>query len=346
MKISTKRVLKQLKDDLTGKDSHTGITLSYAWLANQYGHISLGFIPSFLLFHFFKINAVKSAIYISLVWLVFEIYNFSTSLLSKKVSNIEDEFIEKKSSLNFKSKWQNVAFDTFTDVCFFILGAFLFALCVTKGADSKVFVVLIVLGIYLLFASKYWFITKIYQFYARFPYQFRLSQWGFYINEEDKNKVKIFLDSKTNDGNHLLIYGDFGSGKTSLGVGILNELSIKNNSCLYKNGIKMFSAFFNDDKVNDDEIWNWRTTDFLMIDNINPSKPVTNELVSSEKFLSFIDAFQAVNEKNRETIKQKNIIWILGSKQTLGTNNNDQWKEMLLEIGVVENKIAIVNLQN
>ena len=131
-----------------------------------------------------------------------------------------------------------------------------------------------------------------------------------------------------------------------MGVGILNELSIKNNSCLYKNGIKMFSAFFNDDKVNDDEIWNWRTTDFLMIDNINPSKPVTNELVSSEKFLSFIDAFQAVNEKNRETIKQKNIIWILGSKQTLGTNNNDQWKEMLLEIGVVENKIAIVNLQN
>ena len=29
--ISLKRILKQLKDDAIGKDSHRGITLTYAW---------------------------------------------------------------------------------------------------------------------------------------------------------------------------------------------------------------------------------------------------------------------------------------------------------------------------
>ena len=45
--ISFKRILKQLKDDAIGKDAHRGITLTYAWMANQFGHISLGFIPSY-----------------------------------------------------------------------------------------------------------------------------------------------------------------------------------------------------------------------------------------------------------------------------------------------------------
>mgnify|MGYP003685171887 FL=1 len=82
--ITIKKILQQLKADLIGKDSYRGITLTYAWLANQFGHISLGFIPSFLLYHFLDIDAMKSAIYVSLAWLVFETYNFLGPLLSKK----------------------------------------------------------------------------------------------------------------------------------------------------------------------------------------------------------------------------------------------------------------------
>ncbi len=52
--ISFKRILKQLKADLIGKDSYRGVTLTYAWLANQFGHISLGFIPTFLVYYFIK----------------------------------------------------------------------------------------------------------------------------------------------------------------------------------------------------------------------------------------------------------------------------------------------------
>ena len=42
-------IINQLKLDLIGKDSHRGVTLTYSWLANQFGHFSLGFIPTYLL---------------------------------------------------------------------------------------------------------------------------------------------------------------------------------------------------------------------------------------------------------------------------------------------------------
>ncbi len=48
--ITTKLIFSQQKADLIGKDSHRGITLTYAWLANQFGHISLGFISTLILF--------------------------------------------------------------------------------------------------------------------------------------------------------------------------------------------------------------------------------------------------------------------------------------------------------
>ncbi|AOW17421.1 hypothetical protein LPB03_08070 [Polaribacter vadi] len=344
--ISFKRILKQLKDDAIGKDAHRGITLTYAWMANQFGHISLGFIPSYLVFYFSNFNAVKSAIYVSVFWLLFELYNFLGPLLSKSESKSEMVFIPKKSTYTFKPKWNNLAFDTFTDVCFFAFGAFLFSLLITQGANNTVLITLSILAIYLLFATRYWFVTKMYQFYARFPFQFRLSQWDFNINADNKLKVEQFKNSSKRAGNHLLIYGALSTGKTSLGVGILNELSIKNNSCLYVNAFKMFNYFFNDedDVLEEHEIWNWKTANFLMIDDINPSEPIQDELISPEKLLSFIDTLKPINKVNRNILKNKNIIWVLGNEKPERVNYVDCWKRMLLEIGVQEEKITTISL--
>lgn len=343
--IAFKRILQQLKADLIGKDSHRGVTLTYAWLANQFGHISLGFIPSFLVYYFLNIVAVKSALYVSLFWFLFELYNFLGPLLNKKESSSDVLYVPKKNKYIFKPKWSNVAFDTFTDVCFFIMGSFLFALCIVTFNNNVVIIVLVILAIYLAFATQYWYVTKMYQFYARFPFQFRLSQWDFKINFSDKTKVDNFLALKDN-GNHLLVFGLLSTGKTSLGVGILNELSIKNNSCLYVSAIKMVNYFFNeeDDVLETHEIWNWKTTSFLMIDDINPSEPIQDELISPSQFLSFIDTLKPENTKNRELLKNKNIIWVLGGKQSLDETDNDKWKEMLLNVGIEGAKISTINL--
>lgn len=344
--IPFKRILKQLKDDAIGKDSHRGVTLTYAWLANQFGHISLGFIPAFLVFYIFKLDAVESATYVSLFWLIFETYNFLGPLLSKRESTSDTVFIQKKATYTFKPKWSNVAFDTFTDVCFFTFGAFLFSLVITQGADYSVLIILSILIAYLMYASKYWFITKMYQFYARFPFQFRLSQWDFNVTDVHKRSIDRFLKSDKTAGEHLLIFGSLSSGKTSLGVGILNELSINNNTCLYVSAIKMFNYFFKDedDVLETHEIWNWKTVDFLMIDDINPSEPIQDDLISPKKLLSFIDTHTPHHKINRAYLKKKNIIWVLGNKQPQASMHADSWKKMLLEIGITADKITTINL--
>ncbi len=185
-----------------------------------------------------------------------------------------------------------------------------------------------------------------YQFYARFPFQFRLSQWGFNIISKDKIKVLNFLKLKPEEtGHHLLIFGSLSTGKTSLGVGILNELSIKNNACLYVNAIKLYDYFVKEDNdiLEAHEIWNWKSANFLMIDDINPSESVKKNLVSPKKFLNFIDEIKGDNtSNNREVLKNKNIIWIFGNHKKKKVDN--EWVKMLEEIGVKKEMISTVNL--
>jgi hypothetical protein len=81
-----------------------------------------------------------------------------------------------------------------------------------------------------------------------------------------------------------------------------------------------------------------------MIDDINPSEPIQDELISPSKLLSFIDTLKPENLKNREILKNKNIIWVLGSKQSLDESHVDEWKDMLLKIGIEEYQISSINL--
>ena len=118
--ISPKHILQQLKADLIGKDSHRGVTLTYAWLANQFGHIALGFIPTSILFIFLSkknpaATAIWSAVGVSIFWLLFETYNFLGPLLFKRQSRSKLLFVPKEQYI-FSPDWENIAFDTFTDL--------------------------------------------------------------------------------------------------------------------------------------------------------------------------------------------------------------------------------------
>lgn len=98
--ITFKRVWQQLKADLKGRGSFRGITLTYPWLANQFGHISLGFIPAIILCRFSVVDNFYAALCVSIAWLIFKIYNFLGPLLSKKESYSDLVFIPKNHLIN------------------------------------------------------------------------------------------------------------------------------------------------------------------------------------------------------------------------------------------------------
>ncbi len=186
--------------------------------------------------------------------------------------------------------------------------------------------------------------------YSKLPIQFRLSQWKGNINENDRGVIINFLETKNPAfGKHLLIFGGRKSGKSPLCVGIATELCIKRNSCSYYTGMKLYNLFSLTDEAiieaEDCDLWSWRTASLLIIDDVNPGSPIPENFVSPEQLLKMIDA--PVNSniavQNRTEFVKKDVIWVMG-KEDNELNQFDNWKKMLLEIGVPENKIYSIHL--
>jgi len=338
--ITFRNMARQLKADLGGKDSYRGVTLTYTWLANQFGHFSLGFIPAFIAFLMMKPHmspakaSLNAACLISGIWLVFETLNFLWPLTLGKKGGV--------SSYVFQPAWGNVAFDTITDLLFFWLGAFFCALlCYDTPMARGVVMVTATLCLY---PTYYWYLTKMYLQAPGYPFQFRLSQWSTeQIAPEDIELIKRFLDSNTM-GMHLFLFGPKNSGKTSLSVAIATELSIRHYSAIYTSAMKLYCMFFEQDDDNTaDVLWTWRKASILVIDDINPGDPVKEDLITSDRFLGFVDAL-STRDINRTALKDTNVIWVLGNDdkdRKLSAN----WQDMLHSIGVERDKMLSLNLQ-
>lgn len=350
-KISIKYIFKQIKADLIGKDSYRGVALTYSWLANQFGHFALGFIPSLVLHTILKkytciqYPAFFAALIISMLWLVFEAYNFLGPLLLKKPSQSKLLYVPSGKEYVFQPRWKNVAFDTLTDVCFFWLGAFSASLFLHFSWFT--IIILLILSIALIYPVSYWFVTKMYIQYARLPMQFRLSQWEGDISPDHRETILKFLNLKDSDvGNHLLIYGGRRSGKSQLSVGIGTEYSIKQLACSYYTVTKLLHLFsLTDDEIIQAEkcdVWSWRAASLLIVDDLNPGSPIADMFLTPEAILKFINtSVQGDTSKNRSDLTNKNVVWVLGD----GTDVNAvSWKKMIVDIGIPAEKIVEIRL--
>lgn len=334
--ITTADLFRQLKNDLTGKDSYRGVTLSYAWLANQFGHFSLGFIPTILGYRIIPwlfpgtINpAFVAALVVSLGWLLFEMINLLWPLLGNKPE------------YRFKPDWKNLVFDTSTDVLFFALGAFAAAALL----DFRLYYIWILagLGATLAYCSYYWYLTKLYQQAAGYPFQFRLSQWKFPIQPLSVRKVYEFLEGGRYD--HLLLFGGRGTGKTSLAVGLANEYSIRKKCCEYTTAMKLFTRFFEPEVAADsseNQYWTWRSCEVLVIDDINPGDPIPGEVVSAEQFSNLL-LNDEQGAENLAALRKTKVVWVLGDghQQRL---LEEPWRALLQKLGIPAERICSINL--
>jgi DNA helicase HerA-like ATPase len=216
------------------------------------------------------------------------------------------------------------------------------------GDAMETIPVLVVFLLVISFSTKYWFLTKMYQSYANYPFQFRLSQWHFTIKDTDKEKIFDFIQNE-NESKHLLVFGSKRSGKTSLSIGIANELSIKHKTCMYTSSTKLYSQFFEEttrSSMDKNILWTWRDSEVLVIDDINPGAPIVEDLVSASTFLRFIDTHGVSNEVNRKTLSSKNVIWILGNELSNEESADNVWVSMLNAIGVQSDRIEVINLKS
>ncbi|WP_214228567.1 hypothetical protein [Pedobacter sp. B4-66] len=343
--ITIKDLIAQLKNDLIGKDSYRGVTLTYSWLANQFGHFSLGFIPTILIYKVLESKTKLShpelwaAFGVWGAWILFELFNFLWPLLFKKESKRKALGAGK---YTFQPAWINVTFDTLTDLIYFGIGAF--AASLTCKPNDGMVIGLIVLILLVTYPFYYWYTTKMFLQNADYPFQLRLSQWNQQIKEENKAAILNFLNHNE-PGKHMLLFGSRGSGKTMLSVGIATESSIKNNSCSYVTAVKLLCLFYeNEDNppITKPGAWSWRNSSLLVIDDINPGGHVEGDILSAKQFYNILNNL-ACGELNKKAIKEKSIIWVMGNEDPT-RHAEERWETLLENIGIEKSNITTVNL--
>lgn len=342
--INGKAVVAQLKADLIGKDSYRGVTLTYAWLANQFGHFSLGFIPCIIAYHILKTYTTVNnpELWASFgvwgAWILFETYNFLGPLVFKVGTKRK---ALGKGSYAFTPAWANVAFDTVTDLAYFGLGALSASLICQY--HPEVLISTLALLLLIAYPAYYWYTTKMYLQNADYPFQLRLSQWNERIKEEHKKAVLDFLDYQ-GAGKHMLLFGSKGSGKTTLSVGIATEASIRNGCCSYVTAVKLLSMFFetSDPVSNFNRLWSWRNCNLLVIDDINPGKPVKQDIITTNLFYELLDNVDC-GPDNLKHIREKNIIWVMGSDDPTSMLEQ-KWQALLGQIGIHQENIITISL--
>lgn len=356
-RIRLRHVLRQLKDDFIGKDSYRGVTFTYSWMANQFGHFGLGYIPTIIACHCITrcfphrdIPPFRVALFVSAGWLLFELYNFLGPLLLHRPSKANGLYLPAKDKYVFQPAWGNIAFDTSTDLLFFWLGAYTAALLLDPSAAVKW--VLLGLGLALLYPAHYWFLTKMYLQYARFPTQFRLSQWERQADDGRRMKTDVIRQYIQNaakgGGHHLLMFGGRRSGKSLLAIGMGTELSIKRCTGSYYTAIKLFSLFsLNDEEIVQSEkceVWSWRSASLLIIDDINPGWPVNSTFLSPEEVLRMIcTTVHGDPNVNKDCLRDKNVIWVLGDE---AVHKRRQWRSLLEDLNVSSDKVSEIQLSD
>jgi IstB-like ATP binding protein len=326
LRISPKNIWQQIKADLIGKDSHRGITLTYAWLANQFGHFGIGYILTVIIYFGFKSYFDKPMLTAPLIVvvcvIVFELYNFLAPLLKKS-----------ESQKPFKPAWLHIAFDTATDVLFFSFGAFSTSLLSENSILQWIALIILLL---LLYPIYYWYKTKMFQQNACFPFQLRLSQWDYKINEADKQKILDFITLKIDQSKItcLIILGNHQSIKTNLAVSIGNEYSIKHHFCYYSTLVKLVSTQPINENSKKSSLWNWFDSELIIIDDLSYDSLNGAEVISPKIVLERFEAKQFVHKFN-----YKKSIWVPGI-----TNDTNGWIEMLTKLGIDKSAIATIYL--
>lgn len=329
--ISFLQIGKQIFADLIGKDSYRGVTLSYSWLANQFGHFGLGFIPTVLIFtHCHFKNPTGAAILWSSVCLSFEIVNFTFPLLTNRPSILKFIPIPSKNEYVFQPDYFNVGFDTLTDVLFFYLGSFSANLILNHSLPN--FPIVRILFFILIPFSYYWYTTKMYIQGAVYPFQLRLSQIdNSKINLSQADTVNKYVQNcLVSEGNNFIIYGPVNCGKSSLAVAMATEQSIKRKICWYTSGMKILSKFSDDTGTmqGTENIWNWKQAQTLIIDDINPGGKIVEELFTPQLFNEYLETRADL----KKLLSSKNIIWVLGNIH-LDTDLKESWEIWIKSIG-------------
>jgi hypothetical protein len=203
----------------------------------------------------------------------------------------------------------------------------------------------------ILLLGRSWYIRKIYQQQAFFPFSLRLAQIEGPVEEKMVEQIQAFSDSKE-EHVHLLLYGDEKHENNELAVALGNEFAIDKQKVTYTT----FLSFMRMCHESHDELmdyngsrgfWSWRETKYLVIDHMLSGGEVKAVSYEPHQLLEEINN-PVYGAENVGALIRQNVIWVVGDipnrleKETY----KKKWRDFLLELGVDHDKIQEIDLDD
>ena len=331
IKITWKQFIRQAVSDWFGKEVQTGYTYSYVWMTNQFGHFNLGFLFSyfcyFLAVLIFTVQSASRWLFvIPLVWFLFwcikEIRDYFKAVREATAKNV------------FPVVKIDIALDAGTAVLFIGIGLISAYISWYNALGAILsFIVSLIIAI---FPAHYWMVRKMYFQQSGLPFQYRLSDFGVKLKStisdaaSDPSQSLVastlsFINDNNSIWKHMIVFGAYKTGKTSLVVGIGTEKAFTKGVVCYSSYFK-FLQLLSDNTANSNgdgyqTQWNWNDSDIMIVDDINPYINNLSLLTPAE----FENAFRKISAQNLQLLLQRKTVWALGITNADTDALIDQW---------------------
>ncbi|HEY7990443.1 MAG TPA: hypothetical protein VID77_03550 [Stellaceae bacterium] len=349
------RVLTQVAHDLFGtKDVQDAITATYVWMADQIGHLTLGFVPTVLLCWIasliwadwaFANSEWRFLVYLVLAGAVFGYW------VSKELTDLADS--EARATDIFPLDSGDILWNVKTALLYFAVGG---VLGLAAFVHWYLVPVALAIAIWPALAVAFWWLRRKLAFQqAGLPYLFRLANFASKLDGDllttIEDMVNLKKDQKTNFwavliGNdpvphhepkirHLLISGPLDAGKTSLCVGMGTEFAFSLGRGRYLSATKLAQLLVGGEGTTDGDLteedglvlWNWKTCDLLIVDDVDAgARPPGDKTDRSATHLIEPDVFagamiQAGGPTPLAEFASRRTVWVLGDGDATSWRN-------------------------